>query len=150
VVDDLSKGLAENVPAGCEIVTGDLADLGVARQAFDGVEMCFHLAAKIGGIGYFHRYPADILDRPVPSAVLRLRVRQADRRVVLPRLPRAVRTRFAMARPFNAYGPGEFPESEPGLAHVIPDPIRKILDGSFPSRSSETGPRSEASPTWTT
>jgi nucleoside-diphosphate-sugar epimerase len=41
-------------------------------------------------------------------------------------------TGFAIARPFNAYGPGEFPEFEPGLAHVIPDLIKKILDGPRP------------------
>src|SRR5207244_10253657 len=33
---------------------------------------------------------------------------------------------------FNAYGPGELPEDEPGLAHVIPDLIKKILDGPRP------------------
>jgi nucleoside-diphosphate-sugar epimerase len=41
-------------------------------------------------------------------------------------------TEFSIARPFNAYGPGELPEDEPGLAHVIPDLIRKILDGPRP------------------
>jgi UDP-glucose 4-epimerase len=41
-------------------------------------------------------------------------------------------TSFAIARPFNAYGPGELPEFEPGLAHVIPDLIKKILDGPRP------------------
>jgi UDP-glucose 4-epimerase len=41
-------------------------------------------------------------------------------------------TPFAIARPFNAYGPGELPEDEPGLAHVIPDLIKKILDGPRP------------------
>jgi nucleoside-diphosphate-sugar epimerase len=41
-------------------------------------------------------------------------------------------TPFAIARPFNAYGPGEYPEDEPGLAHVIPDLIKKILEGTRP------------------
>jgi nucleoside-diphosphate-sugar epimerase len=41
-------------------------------------------------------------------------------------------TPFAIARPFNAYGPGEYPEDEPGLAHVIPDLIRKILSEERP------------------
>src|SRR5439155_17268324 len=62
VVDDLSKGVAANIPEGSEYLSGDLTDREVARRAFDGVDLCFHLAAKIGGIGYFHRYPADILD----------------------------------------------------------------------------------------
>jgi UDP-glucose 4-epimerase len=32
---------------------------------------------------------------------------------------------FTICRPFNAYGPGELPEAEPGIAHAVPDLIRK-------------------------
>jgi UDP-glucose 4-epimerase len=39
---------------------------------------------------------------------------------------------FTICRPFNAYGPGELPESEPGIAHVVPDLIRKALSGQRP------------------
>ena len=39
---------------------------------------------------------------------------------------------FTICRPFNAYGPGELPESEPGIAHVVPDLIRKVLAGQRP------------------
>jgi nucleoside-diphosphate-sugar epimerase len=35
---------------------------------------------------------------------------------------------FTIVRPFNAYGPGEEPEPEPGIAHVVPDLIRKVLE----------------------
>jgi nucleoside-diphosphate-sugar epimerase len=35
---------------------------------------------------------------------------------------------FTIVRPFNAYGPGEEPEPEPGIAHVVPDLIRKTLE----------------------
>jgi nucleoside-diphosphate-sugar epimerase len=35
--------------------------------------------------------------------------------------------RYTICRPFNAYGPGEMPESEPGIAHAVPDLIRKSL-----------------------
>jgi UDP-glucose 4-epimerase len=35
--------------------------------------------------------------------------------------------RYTICRPFNAYGPGERPESEPGIAHAVPDLIRKSL-----------------------
>src|SRR5205814_3506018 len=31
---------------------------------------------------------------------------------------------FTICRPFNAYGPGEMPEDEPGIAHAVPDLIR--------------------------
>jgi UDP-glucose 4-epimerase len=34
---------------------------------------------------------------------------------------------FTICRPFNAYGPGEMPEDEPGIAHMVPDVIKKCL-----------------------
>jgi UDP-glucose 4-epimerase len=175
IVDNLSKGRGGvNIPAGVEYVQGDIAEPGLARDAFAGVDLCFHLAAKIGGIGYFHRYPADILDdnNLMLSTVFRTATQLATKVVyvsssmvferagewptredAIDRYPppfsaygfsklvgewycRAFHqqygTRFAIARPFNAYGPGEYPEDEPGLAHVIPDLIRKILDGERP------------------
>ena len=39
---------------------------------------------------------------------------------------------FTICRPFNAYGPGELPEDEPGIAHAVPDLIRKSLEGLRP------------------
>jgi nucleoside-diphosphate-sugar epimerase len=39
---------------------------------------------------------------------------------------------FTICRPFNAYGPGELPEDEPGIAHMVPDVIRKALAGLRP------------------
>ena len=35
--------------------------------------------------------------------------------------------RFAIVRPFNAYGPGEMPGDEPGIAHIVPDLIERAL-----------------------
>ena len=35
---------------------------------------------------------------------------------------------FTICRPFNAYGPGELPAAEPGIAHVVPDLLRKSLE----------------------
>jgi UDP-glucose 4-epimerase len=174
VVDDLSKGKPGSVPPDCEVIRGDITDSEVCSRAFRDVDACFHLAAKIGGIGYFHKYPADILDdnNLMLSQVFR-HATAADAKVVyvsssmvfertgewptpesaLDRFPppfsaygfskligewycRAFHaqfgTRFAIARPFNAYGPGEFPEDEPGLAHVVPDLIKKILEGGRP------------------
>src|SRR5919199_5244960 len=40
--------------------------------------------------------------------------------------------RYTICRPFNAYGPGEMPEDEPGIAHMVPDVIRKVLSGQRP------------------
>ena len=39
---------------------------------------------------------------------------------------------FTICRPFNAYGPGEMPDDEPGIAHAVPDLIRKALTGQTP------------------
>ena len=40
--------------------------------------------------------------------------------------------RYTICRPFNAYGPGEMPEDEPGIAHMVPDVIKKVLAGMDP------------------
>jgi nucleoside-diphosphate-sugar epimerase len=39
---------------------------------------------------------------------------------------------FTICRPFNAYGPGELPDAEPGIAHAVPDLVRKSLAGRRP------------------
>ncbi len=174
VVDNLSKGTAGPLPEGADHLEGDVADPDVCARAFKGADACFHLAAKIGGIGYFHRYPADILDdnNLMLSQVFRTATESMTKVVyvsssmvferagewptpedAIDRYPppfsaygfsklvgewycRAFHeqfgTPFAIARPFNAFGPGEYAESEPGLAHVIPDLIRKITSGERP------------------
>jgi nucleoside-diphosphate-sugar epimerase len=39
---------------------------------------------------------------------------------------------FTICRPFNAYGPGELADPEPGIAHVVPDLITKVRSGRRP------------------
>jgi nucleoside-diphosphate-sugar epimerase len=39
---------------------------------------------------------------------------------------------YTICRPFNAYGPGEMPDAEPGIAHAVPDLINKVLAGQRP------------------
>jgi nucleoside-diphosphate-sugar epimerase len=39
---------------------------------------------------------------------------------------------YTICRPFNAYGPGEVPDPEPGIAHMVPDVIKKVLSGQKP------------------
>ena len=39
---------------------------------------------------------------------------------------------YTICRPFNAYGPGEVPDTEPGIAHAVPDLIEKVLSGQRP------------------
>jgi UDP-glucose 4-epimerase len=60
VVDNMSKP-SSRVPEGVEFVRGDLADPATARESFRGAKACINLAARIGGIGYFHKLPATIL-----------------------------------------------------------------------------------------
>jgi len=61
VVDDLSKGEASNLAEimdKIEFIQGDLLNTKVAKQCLKDIDVCFNFAAKIGGIGYFHKYPA--------------------------------------------------------------------------------------------
>jgi UDP-glucose 4-epimerase len=176
IVDNLSKRKDVVVPDGVDYVEGDVADRDTCSEVFRDVEVCFHLAAKIGGIGYFHKYPAEILDdnNLMLSSVFETAARTTTKVVyvsssmvferatefptpeeALDRSPppfsaygfsklvgewycRAFHdqyeTPFAIARPFNAYGPNEYPEDEPGVAHVIPDLLKKILEGQRPIR----------------
>lgn len=39
---------------------------------------------------------------------------------------------YTICRPFNAYGPGELPDPEPGIAHAVPDLIAKALGNQRP------------------
>jgi len=174
VVDNLSKP-GGRVPAGAAFERVDLRDAEAARRAFAGHQSCVNLAALIGGIGYFHRYPADILadnDR-IYAATFAAAAEHRMRRMVfvsssmvyesarhfptaeddLARIPppvtaygfsklsgeyycRAFREqhglRYAIIRPFNAYGPDEGAGEEIGAAHVIPDLIDKVLGGQDP------------------
>lgn len=45
VLDDLSSGFRENVPAGAELFEGSVADPDLVRAAMDGVDQVFHHAA---------------------------------------------------------------------------------------------------------
>jgi UDP-glucose 4-epimerase len=45
VLDDLSTGKRENIPAKVELITGDVADARLVAQAVDGIDGIFHLAA---------------------------------------------------------------------------------------------------------
>ncbi len=174
VLDDLSKEGAKP-PAGAEHRKIDLTDAAATRKAFEGVRRAIHLAAKIGGIGYFHKHPATILsgnnklcssvfeaaaacrlDRLVyvsSSMVYECATRFPCREEDLDASPAPVTAyglskfigerycrafaeemnlSYAIVRPFNAYGPNEYPGEEIGESHVIPDLIRKLLEGADP------------------
>jgi nucleoside-diphosphate-sugar epimerase len=159
----------------CEVATGDLRDLAVARDAVRGCSHVIHLAAIVGGIANFHKLPFTLLEmntglyNGVFQAALDERVERLvyvsssmvfERATEYPtteehiadtpipesaygfsKLAGEVYCRalhdehglpYTICRPFNAYGPGEMPEDEPGIAHMVPDVIRKVLSGQRP------------------
>ena len=83
VADDLSKKEAKVFPD-VEFLKVDLTDKKAALRAMDGVDCCIHLAAKIGGIGYFHKYPATILseNNKMYSAVFEAAVAKKIKRII--------------------------------------------------------------------
>lgn len=178
VVDNLSKGDIHNIDVDkVKLVKADLCDASQTRGVLDDAEYCFHFAAKIGGIGYFHKYPAEILrdnSLMLINILDAFRASKAMKKVVyisssmvfestnkFPSKEEDVFTspppfshygfsklvgeylcrsyqeqyglKYSVFRPFNAYGPGEVPENEVGIAHVIPDLIKKVkYDAQYP------------------
>lgn len=64
VVDDFSSGEKENLTNSrdeIEIRETDLRESDETAEALSDMDIVVHLAAKIGGIGYFHDVPADII-----------------------------------------------------------------------------------------
>src|SRR4030042_4811000 len=60
VVDNLSKKDAQIDPR-ADFIKVDLTDSTNSNKVFQNIDICINAAAKIGGIGYFHKYPATIL-----------------------------------------------------------------------------------------
>jgi len=159
----------------CETHSADLRDPDEARAAAAGCSHVIHLAAIVGGIGNFHRYPHTLLEANTAlyNAVFRAALEERVERLVhvsssmaferateFPTTEAHIRETgipqsaygfsklagemhcralhaehglpYTICRPFNAYGPGEMPEDEPGLAHAVPDLIKKVLDGQRP------------------
>jgi nucleoside-diphosphate-sugar epimerase len=159
----------------CEVVTGDLRDVPVAREAMRGCSHAVHLAAIVGGIANFHKLPFTLLEMNTGlyNGVFRAALDERVERLVyvsssmvferatefptteahIADMPipvsaygfsklageaycRALHDEhglpYAICRPFNAYGPGEMPQDEPGIAHMVPDVIRKVLSGQRP------------------
>jgi UDP-glucose 4-epimerase len=174
VLDDLSKDPSEGTQ-GVAVHRVDLTDIRESRTLFGGARKCIHLAARIGGIGYFHRVPATILNDngKMLASVFEACAHHRYERIVYfsssmvfersDRFPtketdlastpapasaygfskllgeyycRAFceerRLPFSIVRPFNAYGIHEAPGREVGEAHVIPDLVRKLLEGQDP------------------
>lgn len=83
IADDLSKTEAR-IPSHCEFMQVDLTDKKSALLAMDKTDCSIHLAAKIGGIGYFHKYPATILseNNKMYSAVFEGAVKKKVKRII--------------------------------------------------------------------
>lgn len=47
VLDDLSTGRREHVPSGARLAVGDVRDADALRSLLDGVDLVFHLAARV-------------------------------------------------------------------------------------------------------
>jgi UDP-glucose 4-epimerase len=60
VLDDLSTGSPEAVPAEARLVVGDVRDAEAVRAALDGAAAVFHLAAKVTIRGSFERFYEDL------------------------------------------------------------------------------------------
>jgi UDP-glucose 4-epimerase len=64
VIDDLSKGKKNNIEPflnKLRFLEVDLLNPRFVKNILKDFEICFNLAAKIGGIGYFHKTPATSL-----------------------------------------------------------------------------------------
>ncbi len=64
VIDDFSKGKMQNLQIlldQIQFIQADLLGPKAIGDVLNECQVCFHLAAKIGGIGYFHKTPATIL-----------------------------------------------------------------------------------------
>jgi UDP-glucose 4-epimerase len=174
VADNLSKP-ESSIKEGYEFVKIDLVDKQKTEELFKGFDICINLAAKIGGIGYFHKYPSWILseNNKLYSSTFEAAFKNKIERMVyisssmvfentsiFPSKEEHVKTiappssaygfskligekyceafkdqhdlNFSICRPFNAYGINEAPGEEIGYAHVIPDLVKKMLDGQYP------------------
>lgn len=84
VVDDLSRGTLKNLEhciEKIEFIKGDLSSKKIAEKAVQNIEVCFHLAAVVGGVEYMNSHPAEIfktisIDRNVFDACRKASVRR--------------------------------------------------------------------------
>jgi nucleoside-diphosphate-sugar epimerase len=63
VIDDLSRGKISNIEhcrGRIEFTKGDLTDAKTAEEAVKDIEICFHLAAIVGGVDFMTAHPAEI------------------------------------------------------------------------------------------
>ena len=64
IADNLERGSVESLGDAAkkvELLEVDLREPGVAGHACEGMDVVFHLASKVGGIGYYVKYPWDVM-----------------------------------------------------------------------------------------
>jgi len=81
VVDLLKKPSSLNVN---DYIQGDLTKPNISEKSFKGIDYCIHLAAKTGGIEYYHKYPATILDgnNKLYTSVFNMAVKHKIKRII--------------------------------------------------------------------
>ena len=70
VLDNLSMGRRERVPDGVRFVHGDVRDDAAVREALEGVDAVFHLAAQVTIRGSFDRFYDDLDTNVMGTACL--------------------------------------------------------------------------------
>jgi UDP-glucose 4-epimerase len=63
IVDDFSSGKEENIEWDIDVRRVNLLDREETMKVFKDIDIVIHCAAKIGGIGYFHKVPAHIISK---------------------------------------------------------------------------------------
>lgn len=109
VLDDLSTGTREAVPAGARLAVGDVRDADDVRHALERVDAVFHLAARVTIRGSFEQFYEDVETNILGTANV---LRWLD--------PQAVR-RFVFASSMAVYA-----ESEPGATVSETHPCRPL------------------------
>lgn len=116
ILDDLSTGARDNVPAGAELVVGDVRSAEDVRRALAGVDAVFHLAAKVSVRGSFEYFYDDIetnvlgtvnLLRSLDPQVVRHFVLASSMAVYAESSPGATVPESHPQRPLSPYGVGK-------------------------------------------
>lgn len=120
VLDDLSLGRRENVPAGAELRVADVRDPEALALAMRGADVVFHEAARVSIRSSFDRF-ADDAAVNVMGTVNVLRVMAAEK----------VR-RLVYASSMAVYGPHPMPQTEEGpLEPLSPYGVGKLASEKY-------------------
>jgi UDP-glucose 4-epimerase len=76
ILDNLSTGHRDAIPAGCALVEGDIRDDAVLSRALDGVEAVLHFAA-LSVVADSMRRPLDYFDNNITGTTMLVRAMQA-------------------------------------------------------------------------